>query len=60
LITAVKQETPKVRSRALAMLMRLGAKALPALPAVKEALADEDARVRSHAEEAIRSMEQWR
>jgi hypothetical protein len=60
LTAALKHKAPRVRSRALAMLMRLGAKALSALPAVQAALADEDARVRAHAEEASRSMETWR
>lgn len=60
LTAALKDERMKIRSNAIAMLRRLGAEALPALPAVKETLADEDVHVRSHAEEAIRSMESWR
>ena len=54
LTTALKDPSKKIRSRSLDMLRRLGSAAQPALPAIKEALADEDSHVRSHAEEAIR------
>jgi hypothetical protein len=56
---ALKDERPKMRGRALAMLLRLGAKGLPAFAAAKAALADEDAHVRLHAARAVRSMEKW-
>jgi HEAT repeat protein len=58
LTAALKDPAKKIRSRAVTMLMRLGPQiSRPALPALREAIQDEDAHVRSHAEEAVRLIE---
>jgi HEAT repeat protein len=58
LIAALKDGAKKIRSRAVAMLMRLGPEASRiALPALREALRDEDPHVQSHAREAVRLIE---
>jgi HEAT repeat protein len=58
LTAALKDPAKKIRSRAVSMLMRLGAEiSCPALPALREALLDEDAHVQSHAREAVQLIE---
>jgi hypothetical protein len=58
LTTALKDRSKKIRSRAVAMLLRLGPEASRlALPALREALLDEDAHVQSHAHEAVQLIE---
>jgi HEAT repeat protein len=58
LTAALKDPAKKIRSRAITMLMRLGAEiSRPALPALREAIQDEDAHVQSHAREAVQLIE---
>jgi HEAT repeat protein len=58
LTAALKEGPKKIRSRAVAMLMRLGPETgRLALPALREALLDEDPHVRSHAKEAVQLIE---
>jgi HEAT repeat protein len=58
LTAALKDGKKKIRSRAVAMMMRLGPEATRlALPVLREALLDEDDHVRSKAKEAIQLVE---
>jgi HEAT repeat protein len=58
LTAALKNPAKKIRSRAVTMLIRLGPEAIRfALPALREALLDDDPHVQSHAEEAVRLAE---
>jgi hypothetical protein len=58
LTAALKDPAKKVRSRAVRMLMRLGPEiSRPALPALREAIQDEDDHVQSHAREAVQLIE---
>ena len=58
LTAALKDPAKKIRSRAVTMLMRLGPEiSRPALPALREAIQDEDVHVQSHAREAVQLIE---
>ena len=58
LTAALKDQEKKIRRRAVAMLMRLGPEASrPALPALREAIEDEDPHVQTRAIEAVQLIE---
>jgi hypothetical protein len=55
---ALKDPAKKIRSRAIAMLLRLGTEnSRAALPALREAMNDEDPHVQSNAREAVQLIE---
>lgn len=58
LSAALKDPAKKIRSRAITMLIGLGPViSRPALPALREAIQDEDAHVQSHARQAVQLIE---
>jgi HEAT repeat protein len=58
LTAALKDQSNKIRSRAVTMLMRLGSEVIfPALPALREASQDQNPHVQAHAREAVQLIE---